>query len=116
MGNDVAFFELIEFLALEKDVELTFTTKANAKCDAEYSPVYRENKSGEWNLKKHRIKLFVGNELERDLNSLIAHELIHAWQEENGKDEIHGKHFRKMSRKLEAEFGLLGIYNPEIDE
>jgi predicted SprT family Zn-dependent metalloprotease len=52
----------------------------------------------------------------RDFNTLLAHELIHAWQEENRKAETHGKHFKKLAKQLESQFGFTEIYIKGIDE
>lgn len=113
LNND--FTEMCEELELKEIIEVTFSTKDNKDFDAEYSPVYREMKSGKMKLRKHCIKIFIGGELERDIDSLIAHELIHAWQEENGIAEIHGPQFIKKARRMEKIFNLDRVYIPDVD-
>lgn len=113
---DITLFDAIcKELKIEKMVDVTISTKENKKFDAEYSPVYREMKNGGIELRKHRIKVFIGDELTRPIDSLIAHELIHAWQEERDLSEIHGKYFRRKAKQLESLFGMEDIYIPELD-
>jgi len=87
------------------EVRLCFRDSPN---DAEYVPRY--NNRGE--LKRHIIKLFVGNN-HRDVETLIIHELIHAYQEENKIAEIHGKSFAKMAAKFPD---YPEVYIPELDD
>lgn len=66
----------------------------------------------------HLIHIYMGNlryKGERDLETLIAHELIHAWQAENNLDEIHGPGFIKIAAKMSEKFELPRIYIPEVD-
>ena len=91
-------------LTVPVELRLCFRESDN---DAEYVP--RFNDRGE--LKRHIIKLFIG-ENHRDTETLIIHELIHAWQEENKITEIHGKSFAKMARKWPQ---YPDVYIPEID-
>ena len=91
-------------LTVPVELRLCFRDSDN---DAEYIPRY--NNHGE--LKRHIIKLFVGNN-HRDTETLIIHELIHAYQEENKITEIHGKSFAKMAARF-AEYP--DVYIPEID-
>jgi len=103
-------FEYIEYLKLEKPVTIKIVTKPYKLADAEYRPRY--NKHGE--LKSHNIWIYLCDN-HREFNTLLAHELIHAWQEENSKTEIHGKYFRKYAKKMEKDFNLKEIYIPDID-
>lgn len=91
-------------LTVPVELRLCFRDSDN---DAEYVP--RFNDRGE--LKRHIIKLFIGDN-NRDTETLIIHELIHAWQEENKIVEIHGKSFAKMARKWPQ---YPDVYIPEID-
>jgi len=99
-------YDYIKFLGLKKPVNLRIITRKNKWADAEYEPEYSD-KTGK--LKEHLITVFYKNNT-RDLDVLIAHELIHAWQEENKYTEIHGPAFIKYARKMEKQFGLCEIY------
>lgn len=103
-------------LGLYKPLELRFRFQDNEETDAEYNP--RFNKHG--NIKRHVITLYVSREFEfeRDFQTLLAHELIHAWQAENDIEDIHGELFQEWAGKLEKEYGpimLKRIYDPELD-
>ena len=107
--------EMIEFvqdqsqvlnLKFPVEVRLCFRDSVN---DAEYIP--RFNARGE--LKRHIIKLFIAENNSRDVETLIIHELIHAYQEENKITEIHGKSFAKMAARFPD---YPNIYIPELDE
>lgn len=104
------FYEYIEFLKLKKPVNLRIVTRKNKSADAEYEAMYTD--SGR--LKEHRITIYKGHV--RDFDTLVAHELIHAWQEEHKKQEIHGKFFVKYARKMEQAFALREVYIEGVDE
>lgn len=104
--------DIIEELGLKKPVDLTIKTRKAKDCDAFYQPIYSD-KNGE--LKSHRIVVYIINP-ERSFETLVAHELIHAWQEENHKQEMHGDWFQTKAEQLEDIFGLEDIYRSEVDE
>lgn len=105
-------YSYIKYLGLKKPVNLRIITRKNKYAEAEYEPEYSD-KTGR--LKEHKITIFY-KEITRGLDTLIAHELIHAWQEENKKQETHGKYFKKYARKMEKDFNLTEIYIEGIDE
>ena len=105
-------FDYIKFLGLKKPVNIRIITKYYKHADAEYMPVYSD-KTGK--LKEHKLWIYLCNNT-RDFNTLLAHELIHAWQEENKIEEIHGPAFIKCARKMETEFNLKEIYIEGVDE
>jgi hypothetical protein len=105
----------IEFLGLKSPVELTFKTKANKHSDAFYLPKF----SNKGNLKAHKIVVFLGNQnpnAKRNLDELIAHELIHAWQQEQGINEFHGPNFIMQAIAMKHAFDLPNIYIEELDD
>ena len=105
----------IEFLGLKSPVELTLKTKSNKSMDAVYLPKF----SNKGNLKAHKITVFLGNldvNAKRTLNELIAHELIHAWQQENNIAEFHGVNFVLQAIRLDDKFDLPNIYLAELDD
>lgn len=103
--------DYIKFLGLTKPVTLHFKTRTHKKWDGFYIPHY-SNKSGK--LLEHRITIYLTN-ASRDINTLIAHELIHAWQEENKIHEIHGKHFKRLAKMMTEKFNLENIYMKGVD-
>jgi len=105
----------IQFLGLKSPVELTFKTKSNKHMDAVYLPKF----SNRGNLKAHKITVFLGNQdanAARNLDELIAHELIHAWQQENNIAEFHGINFRMRAIEMGEHFNLPNIYLVELDD
>jgi len=103
-------YEYIKFLKLKRPVNLRIITRKNKWADAEYEAEYSDN----GRLLEHCITVYYKNNT-RDLDVLIAHELIHAWQEENKACETHGPAFIKYARKMEKHFGLKEIYIPDVD-
>jgi hypothetical protein len=105
----------IEFLGLKSPVELTLKTKSNKSMDAVYYPKF----SNKGNLKAHKITVFLGNldvNAKRNLDELIAHELIHAWQQENNLVEFHGVNFVVQAIAMDEKFDLPNIYLAELDD
>lgn len=101
--------------ALNLAVNVTFRiSRRRYDACAEYLPEYSDTGK----LIEHQITLYAREIAvdQRSLDVLIAHELIHAWQEENRIVENHGPHFAKMARKIGRTFRLRQIYCREIDE
>lgn len=103
--------EYIKYLKLKRPIQLTVIDRPHKSADAEYETEYYDNGK----ICQHLITIW-NNPESRDFNTLVAHELIHAWQAENNKDEIHGPYFKRLARKMETEFNLAEIYLPAIDE
>ena len=103
--------DLIEHLELVLPVDLTIKTRKGKDCDAFYLPIHSQ-RTGK--LKGHRIVIYTVD-TGRTFEALLAHELIHAAQEENRKLEIHGEYFVELARELEDLYSLDDIYDPEID-
>lgn len=104
-------FEYIKFLEIKKNINLKIITKKNRYAEAEYTPQY----SASGRLLGHDIVVYLKDNT-REFETLLAHELIHAWQEENKCWENHGEFFRLKAFEMEAHFGLRQIYLPDIDE
>lgn len=102
--------KLSNFLELKCPIKIEIRSKTKKKMEAGYWGMYAED--GE--LKYHLIHVY-GFETNRPLETLIAHELIHAWQEENAVNEIHGPEFQRLAAEIGPRFGIPSIYNPEID-
>jgi len=106
-----SILEWCEYLGLKKPVYVTLTTRKHKVNDAWYQPRYGD--SGK--LQSHRIKVYLNTDTDRDIKSLIAHELIHAWQEENKIGGVHGKKFARKARAMSRRFVIPRIYRPELD-
>lgn len=108
----VGLFELIdltvEYLGLEKPYTIKLNSKGKKSASAEYRASY--NRGGE--LVSHQITIYLGNQPEdtRDIETLIAHELIHAFQEEHNIIEIHGDDFIDVAGLLSMYLETAGIY------
>lgn len=109
--------KMIKALKLEYPVELRIRRKnRNIKNAAAcYEGLYRGK-----NLVSHRITIngsSIFNPDERSIKTLIAHELVHAWQEEKGHSntEIHGKKFAQKAAKMNIKFKVPRIYIPELE-
>jgi hypothetical protein len=101
---------LIVFLKLEHPVTFTITTR-ESKNDGYYLPV----RDDDCELIGHKIRIYMNQNTSRSIEAIIAHELIHAWQEENADDAVHGRRFAYRARKLESQFNLKHIYIPRLD-
>jgi hypothetical protein len=102
--------QFIDYLKLKKPVTIRIVPRKNPECDAEYEPEYSERGK----LCEHFITVYTNNPT-RDFETLIAHELIHAWQEEHKKTETHGPAFIKYANKIQRDFGLRDVYIAGID-
>lgn len=82
------------------------STRKHKAWDGYYVPHYSD-RTGE--LKEHRITIYLQDN-SRDFEATLAHELIHAWQEENNKAEYHGWHFKRIAKRMEKHFNMTKIY------
>lgn len=103
-------------LGLYKPLDIQFRFCRESEFDAEYWPKF----TNRGNVKRHIIRVYVTDDLEfnRDFQTLLAHELIHAWQAENNISDIHGQLFQEWACRLEKEYGpimLKRIYDSELD-
>lgn len=103
--------EIVKYLGLKKPFDIQIKSRKHKNMDAAYWALNRKGK-----LVSHLIRVYTGNDSARSLECLIAHELIHAWQEENNILEIHGTKFIKMAEKIEYKFGISNIYIPGVDK
>lgn len=102
---------LIQYLKLSRIVHIHFSEKENDNMHAWYEPLYSDN----GRLVGHNIKVYLGNPRQRPIESIVAHELIHAWQEENKVTDIHGKRFAMVAKRVAKKFALRKVYMPRID-
>lgn len=100
----------VGYLHIKRPFKIHMLSSANEKFDAVYWPRYSDKKG---NL-THDIKIYLGNN-NRSIDALIAHEFIHAWQEEFNVKEYHGPEFIRHARFIEKALILKGVYIPEYD-
>ena len=105
---------IVTFLGLKKPYKVIISSRRKKTADADYLALYTNGGEGE--LHSHQIRVFMGNNSQRSLETLIAHELLHAWQEENNLDDIHGKPFQAMADLITLHFGIENIYIPGTDK
>ena len=103
---------LIQHLGLTLPVTVTIKTRKGKDCDALYLPHYSDRTA---KLIGHKITIYTVDTT-RDFDTLLAHELIHAKQEEMRIAEIHGPVFTTLAADLETNFGISEIYIHDIDE
>jgi len=103
--------QIAKYLGLKRPFQIELKSRTNTKMDASWEGLY--NSKGK--LSSHLITVYLGNISDRSLDSLIAHELIHAWQEEKGIIETHGSDFKIKSLQLAHMFELSAIYIPGRD-
>lgn len=103
--------DLIDYLGLEFPVYVEFRTIARKGYNAYYMPKYSKKEK----VNGHIIKINM-KDSDRDIDTLVAHEMIHAWQEENKYKDTHGKSFRKMAAKVSKAFDIKDIYIKDVDQ
>lgn len=109
-------FDIVDYLGLQKPYKIELKSKGNKSATAKYWALY--SNKGKGDLHSHWIRVYLSNiatPRERDLNTIIAHELIHAWQEEKGYTDIHGTSFQMKAADITAIFNMPLVYNPETD-
>lgn len=112
LSNMELLNELCSWLVLDKPVTLTIKTRKGKDCDALYLPRYSD-KTGK--LIGHKVVIYtVGTT--RSFETLLAHELIHAKQEEERLTEIHGDFFQQTALEIQSSFGIEEIYIDDVDE
>ena len=108
--------EFVKYLGLTRPYKIEIKSRKHKSMDAGYIALYSDG--GKGTLHSHLIRVYAGNirrNNSRNLETIIAHELIHAWQEEMSIDEIHGPMFIKMAKSMDTIFDLPNIYMPDID-
>jgi hypothetical protein len=107
-------FDLCDMLKLTVPVNINFKMYRKPRgWSALYKPKYDDME----NLIQHNITISLERDPHRNLESLIAHELIHAWQEENSIADFHGKPFQKMAKRLQKyNRNLTDVYIASLDD
>jgi hypothetical protein len=117
-------FELFEtcrvFLNIEKPIHLDIRPRIWKGSAGVHWVMLFDNKK----IKNHVIKIsYNGLCEERDFNTVLAHEFVHAWQMEHKpwKKNAHNKTFANKAKELETfligeGFKVKDIFNPDIDK
>lgn len=102
----------VRFLKLKKSYRLIIVPKLTSKNRAEYTGRFKKGV-----LYMHDIYITMqGMQNEaRSLETLVVHEFIHAWQQEKGHTDIHGKSFKRKAKQLGLVFNMSNIYLKDID-
>lgn len=111
MPHDNIIEKCVEILGITRPYSIRIYSKSKEDADALYIARYSKARK---NL-THEIRIYLGDNY-RSLETLIVHEFIHAWQEEMGLTENHGKYFKKLAKELGILFDLPDIYLKGIDE
>ena len=108
----VGLFELIDLTVEYLGLFKPYTIKLNSRGKKSASAEYRASYSRGGTLVSHQITIYLDNQPQdsRDIETLIAHELIHAYQEEKGITEIHGQDFIDVAGLLTMYLQTAGIY------
>jgi len=112
------YYRLIKAAGVKLPVEIRIRRKGmvnKINAAAIYQGMYVGGK-----LVAHRITLHgdaILNPEERNIKTLIAHELIHARLEEKGiiEDTHHGPVFRAQAARVNMRVGVPNIFDPNID-
>ena len=111
MKNPNLIEDLVRYLDLEIPYRIIIKPKLSDNACGEYVEMRRKGK-----LFQHRVTLGADWFNQRSFESLVAHELIHAWQVEwTTEKKHHGKEFRRMARNIEQEFGIPNVFIKGVD-
>jgi SprT-like family len=99
----------VHYMGIKKRYQIVLKPKIK-NASAYYWEMKRNGK-----LVYHLIHISLEGDTIRDTETLIVHELIHAWQAENGYTDTHGQSFKSMARRLESQFGIKNLYIPGTD-
>lgn len=109
--------KLADILGIKKPWDIRIKSKPDP---SGYAAAYCEQHFRKGEIVKHIITIYIPN-MESShyiLDSVIAHEFIHAWQAENNilnPKKYHNDQFVDMAKKLKRKLGIPGIYSKETD-
>lgn len=98
------------FLNIQRPFKLELVSKSHKTDCGSYWAIYSQKKR---NL-SHLIRVYI-KDSPRSVDSIIAHEFVHAWQEEQGYMGVHTPEFIQMARRLSIHLSIPLIYDPEYD-
>ncbi len=107
--------DVAEYLGVEKPYEIRISSKPH-----DWAAGFCEQRMRKGKIIKHVITLYLPSIIASgfSLESVIAHELIHAWQAEEGillEGQYHGEDFAYAAADVEQTFGIDEVYDPEND-
>ena len=87
----------------EQDFLLTFPIRLKLTNSRRYSGFYHNSINADTDITTHVIKVSTFfNPIHDKMEETIIHELIHAWQYEQGKRVGHGKSFKKWAQYFKS--------------
>jgi hypothetical protein len=109
---DTFIESVVRYLELKKPYRVILQSSMRKNAAA-----YTAHYTSGGKLLRHILKINLENlpHDERDLHCLIAHEFIHAWQEEKGHTDIHGNSFQRMANMMGTDLGIDFLYLPDVD-
>lgn len=96
--------EIAAYLELKFPIELYYTPD-DKYCGAHYAEM-KVTKKGNFKPYHRIIISHAHHNLSNEYIDTVAHELIHAWQWENGFNRNHGKKFKNMVKELDFVFDI----------
>lgn len=105
----------VEYLGLKKPYNIRLYSREHESGSASYTAWH--NTEGRKQLLSHEIRVYLGNLKTdtRDIETLIAHEFVHAWQAEyKPRSAAHGRVFKNKASELMLELLDNNIYVPKI--
>lgn len=109
----------VQFLGITKPYSIKLVSRKRKDATAVYVTWFNRKYS---KIVNHDIKVYLGNEDLRDVETLIAHEFIHAWQAEYAPNsKSHGRKFQQKAQELydflESHYYYLpDMYLPDTDD
>lgn len=103
------------YLELKKPYEIRIKSKSH-----NWAAGFCEQHTRKGKILKHVITLYLPNIINSDftLESVILHELVHAWQAENGlliEGDYHGADFQSKAYDLGEALEVADIFHPATD-
>lgn len=110
----------VEYLKIEKPYIIRLNSRHKKTLQGYYTAEIRGKK-----LIQHRIMLYLPTIAEQNSNieSVISHEFVHAWQQEKGilnEKNFHDNKFQRKALELQHYlrahgFSLFNLYDPKVD-
>jgi SprT-like family len=102
--------EIAEYLGLQKPFDIRIKSKAH-----KWAAGFCEQHTRKGKIIRHVITIYLPSIIASNytLESVIAHELIHAWQAENGElieGKYHGRVFQDIAADIGRQFKIPNIF------
>lgn len=115
MLNFDLIVEVARYLGLNKPYDIRIKSKRH-----DWAAGFCEQHTRKGKIVKHIVTVYIPTAMDSEytLESVIAHELIHAWQAEQGyltEGNYHGVEFQEMSEDITDTFGIANIFCEATD-